>query len=60
VLVANEQLFIKRVTRRIDGQLEVTSDNPNVRTVEVLNGCIRCVSVGGLFMGGMGGGFDLF
>ncbi|AEF91378.1 putative phage repressor [Delftia sp. Cs1-4] len=38
VLVANEQLFIKRVTRRIDGQLEVTSDNPNVRTVEVLNG----------------------
>ncbi|WP_278538206.1 MULTISPECIES: S24 family peptidase [Delftia] len=38
MLVANEQLFIKRVTRRIDGQLEVTSDNPNVRTVEVLNG----------------------
>lgn len=60
MLVANEQLFIKRVTRRIDGQLEVTSDNPNVRTVEVLNGSHQVRICGGLFMGGMGGGFDLF
>jgi transcriptional regulator with XRE-family HTH domain len=38
VLEANDQLFIKRVTRRIDGRLEVTSDNPSVRTVDVLDG----------------------
>ncbi|WP_315533821.1 S24 family peptidase [Delftia acidovorans] len=38
VLSANQQLFIKRVTRRMDGQLEVSSDNPKVRTVDVLNG----------------------
>lgn len=38
VLEANGQLFIKRVTRRVDGQYDVTSDNPLVRTVDVLNG----------------------
>lgn len=38
VLQANDQLFIKRVTRRIDGAHVVTSDNPNVRTVDVLDG----------------------
>lgn len=38
VLEANDQLFIKRVTRRIDGGHEVTSDNPSVRTVSVLDG----------------------
>ena len=38
VLQANGQLFIKRVTRRVDGKHEVTSDNPKVRTVDVLDG----------------------
>lgn len=38
VLQAGGQLFIKRVTRRMDGQHEVSSDNPNVKTVDVLNG----------------------
>ncbi|WP_371809022.1 helix-turn-helix transcriptional regulator [Acidovorax sp. SRB_24] len=38
VLQANGQLFIKRVTRRVDGAHEVTSDNPKVRTVDVLDG----------------------
>lgn len=38
VLEAHERLFIKRVTQRMDGRHEVSSDNPNVRTVDVLNG----------------------
>lgn len=38
VLQANDQLFIKRVTRKMDGRHEVTSDNPSVRTVDVLDG----------------------
>lgn len=38
VLQANGQLFIKRVTRKMDGSHEVSSDNPKVRTVDVLNG----------------------
>lgn len=38
VLEANDQLFIKRVTRRMDGSIDVSSDNPNVRTVDVLSG----------------------
>lgn len=38
VLQANGQLFIKRVSRLLDGTHQITSDNPNVRTVEVLNG----------------------
>lgn len=38
VLQANGQLFIKRVTRRMDGAHVITSDNPNVRTVDVLDG----------------------
>jgi transcriptional regulator with XRE-family HTH domain len=38
VLQAGGQLYIKRVTRRMDGTHEVTSDNPNVRTVDVLDG----------------------
>lgn len=37
-MVANGQLFIKRVTRKMDGSLVVTSDNPNVKTSESLNG----------------------
>lgn len=38
VLQANNQLFIKRISRKLDGTHEITSDNPNVRTVEVLDG----------------------
>lgn len=38
VLQANGNLFIKRVTRRMDGRVEITSDNPSVRTVDVLDG----------------------
>lgn len=38
VLQANGQLFIKRVTRRMDGAHVITSDNPSVRTVDVLDG----------------------
>lgn len=38
VLQANGQLFIKRVTRKMDGRYEVSSDNPKVRTVDVLDG----------------------
>ena len=38
VLIANRQLFIKRVSRRLDGRLEISSDNPNVTTSEQLNG----------------------
>lgn len=38
VLQANGQLFIKRVARRMDGAHVITSDNPSVRTVDVLDG----------------------
>lgn len=38
MLQANGQLFIKRVTRRMDGAYVITSDNPSVRTVDVLDG----------------------
>ena len=38
VLQANGQLFIKRVTRRMYGAHVITSDNPSVRTVDVLDG----------------------
>jgi len=38
VLEAQDQLFIKRVNRRLDGVFEISSDNPAHRTVEVLNG----------------------
>lgn len=38
VLEAHDRLFIKRVTQRMDGTHEVSSDNPNVRTVDILNG----------------------
>ena len=38
VLQANGQLFIKRVTRRMDGAHVITSDNPSVRTVDILDG----------------------
>lgn len=38
VLSAHDRLFIKRVRQRMDGSFEVSSDNPNVKTVDVLNG----------------------
>jgi len=38
VLAANERLFIKRVTERIGGGHEITSDNPKVKTVQALDG----------------------
>lgn len=38
VLEAHDRLFIKRVRRRIDGTYEISSDNPAVKTVDVLNG----------------------
>jgi phage repressor protein C with HTH and peptisase S24 domain len=38
VLEVHEQLYIKRVSRRFDGRHEISSDNPSVKTVEVLNG----------------------
>lgn len=38
VLSAHQRLFIKRVRQRIDGQYEVSSDNTNVKTVDILNG----------------------
>lgn len=38
VLRANDRLYIKRVRQRMDGCYEVSSDNPTVKTVDVLNG----------------------
>lgn len=38
VLSAHDRLFIKRVRQRMDGHFEVSSDNPTVKTVDVLNG----------------------
>lgn len=38
VLSAHERLFIKRVRQRLDGSFEVSSDNPTVKTVDILNG----------------------
>lgn len=38
VLQADGQLFIKRITRRMDGSHVISSDNPLVRTVDVLDG----------------------
>lgn len=38
VLSANDRVYIKRVRHRLDGHVEVSSDNPTVKTVDVLNG----------------------
>lgn len=38
VLEAHNRLFIKRVRQRLDGAFEISSDNPSVKTVDVLNG----------------------
>jgi phage repressor protein C with HTH and peptisase S24 domain len=38
VLQAQDRLFIKRVRQRLGGGYEISSDNPNVKTVDVLDG----------------------
>lgn len=38
VLEANDRLYIKRVRQRMDGSFEISSDNPTVKTVDVLDG----------------------
>jgi hypothetical protein len=38
VLSANDRLYVKRVRQRMDGHFEISSDNPTVKTVDVLNG----------------------
>ncbi|MNV51647.1 Peptidase S24-like protein [compost metagenome] len=38
VLEANDRLYIKRVRQRFDGNFEISSDNPTIKTVDVLDG----------------------
>ena len=38
VLSAHDRLFIKTVRQRMDGTFEISSDNPTVKTVDVLDG----------------------
>jgi hypothetical protein len=38
VLEANGRIYIKRVRQRMDGKYEVSSDNPTVKTADVLDG----------------------
>ena len=38
VLEAHQRVFIKRVRQRLDGNYEVSSDNPTVKTIDVLDG----------------------
>lgn len=38
VLRAHDRLFVKRVRQRMDGKYEISSDNPNHKTVDVLDG----------------------
>lgn len=38
VLRAMRRLFIKRVRQRFDGAYEISSDNPTIKTVDILNG----------------------
>lgn len=38
VMEANDRIYIKRVRQRIDGSYEISSDNPTVKTVDVLDG----------------------
>lgn len=46
VMEANDRIYIKRVRQRIDGTFEISSDNPTVKTVDVLDGS-RPVAVRG-------------
>lgn len=38
VLEVHDKIYIKRVRMRMDGSMEVSSDNINIKTVDVLNG----------------------
>ncbi len=38
VISAQQRLFVKRVRQRMDGTIEISSDNPAVKTTDVLNG----------------------
>ena len=38
VMAANGRLYVKRVRQRLDGTVEISSDNATVKTVDVLNG----------------------
>lgn len=38
VIEAHGRLFIKRMRQRIDGVFEISSDNPLIKTVDILNG----------------------
>lgn len=38
VLEAHERLFIKRVRQRMDGAYEISSDNPAIKQIDILNG----------------------
>ena len=38
VLNAHDRLFVKRVRQRYDGRYEISSDNPQVKTTDVLDG----------------------
>lgn len=38
VLEAHDRLFVKRVRQKLDGDFEISSDNPTHKTVDTLNG----------------------
>lgn len=38
VMAANDRMYVKRVRQRLDGTIEISSDNSTVKTVDVLNG----------------------
>ncbi len=38
VMAANDRLYVKRVRQRLDGTVEISSDNATVKTVDVLGG----------------------
>lgn len=46
VLRAHGRLFVKRVRQRLDGQIEISSDNPTVKTVDVLDGSSQIEAMG--------------
>ncbi|CAK7026712.1 S24 family peptidase [Saezia sanguinis] len=46
VLEAQQKLFIKRVSQNLSGQYTITSDNPKVKTVDVLDGHTEVVILG--------------
>jgi phage repressor protein C with HTH and peptisase S24 domain len=46
VLQAHDRIYIKRVRQRIDGRYEISSDNPTVKTVDVLDGTQQVTVMG--------------